>query len=150
MPDEIWKRKRRRKSKPEDQKVDVPEPMGEAAGEFSGWVNGKKASTREEMFARALRKKNIQFTFRKLIYTPYQIPGQNYEVDFILFEGQPQPIEIDDEWIHRTQQQQDEDALRDTILDDIMTRWGYAKIKRIKVNMEWTQEDFDNLVEEMY
>lgn len=148
MPDELWKRKKRRKQPDE---LTTPKPLeAEVEPELTGFVNQLEASSHEERFARALRAANIQFTFKKLIYTPFQIPGQNYEVDFIVFEGIPQPIEIDDEWIHRTQDEQSQDNLRDTLISDIIERMGYARVKRIKVDMNWDQEMFHNLVDTLF
>ena len=149
MSDELWKRKRRRKVQFVEEAIPKPEEEGEEE-DLTGYVNAKIASSHEERFARSLRKYNLLFTFRKLIYTPFQIPGQNYEIDFIVFEGKPQPIEIDDEWIHKSRDEQDQDALRDTLINDIIMKLGYQPIIRIKVDMTWTQEDFDELIKELF
>ena len=144
---EVWRRPRRKQVGFPVSETDPQEAPDEG---LTGWIGNKKASSREERFARSLRQADIPFQFRVLVYTPYQIPGQNYEIDFVVHYGLPEPIEIDDEWIHRTQDQQEQDNIRDGLIDDQTKYWGWQKIKRIKVDMEWTQTMFDELVETLF
>jgi len=92
-------------------------------------VQGKKASEEEAMIAEALREQGLSFRFRVLIPTPWSIPGQLNEIDFIV-EGR-YLIEFDGEFAHKTASQRAHDLLRDQLLNAYLRPQGYLPIRRI-------------------
>lgn len=111
---------------------------------LTGIVKGKKASAHEERFGRAFNKRGLRHRFRVLIDTPYQIPGQSYEIDYVVEEYGTHPIEIDDRWIHKSAAQKAKDKLRDAILSDQLKGW--EPIHRIPVDESWDQKKVDDYV----
>lgn len=139
--------------KPRKRKIDqglnrIQRPS--SAEELTGVILGKKASAPEERFARALYKKNLSFDFQVVVQTAYQIPGQLNTVDFVVFSGLPYPIEIDGDWVHKTSSKKEQDALRDAIINEKMVPRGWRPISRIPGHKVATQEDANNVVEEMF
>ena len=98
---------------------------------LSGYVKGKEASDLEERFARALYNKRKDFDFQRDFMTPHSIPGQEKEVDFVVYDGQPQPIEIDGMYAHKSGEQKANDVTRDAILNETLGGMGYLPIIRI-------------------
>ena len=144
---EVYKPKRRRKPEWDTPQADPVQPPEEV---LTGFVGNKEASSHEERFAKVLRLHDLRFQFKVVVFTPFQIPGQNYEIDFVVYDGLPMPIEIDDEWIHRTQDEQEQDKLRDQLLDEQTKYWGWQRITRIRVDMGWDTTMFNDLVERLF
>ena len=115
-----------------------------------GFVHGEPASTNEERFAKSLDQKKYDYVFQKWISTPFQIPGQDYEIDFVVYEMGIHPIEIDGSWVHKGAEAQEQDKVRDAILDDMLSKAGWQPIKRIKVDETWDQERYDELTGELF
>jgi len=137
------------KPPPRPKEVDLNRlrPVAEEEG-LTGYVHGKRASRGEELFARALDKQELDYVFSYLIYTPYQIPGQSNQIDFIVTVGERYPLEIDDEWIHKSAERRARDKMRDAILNEELEGW--QPIERIPWTTEYTQEDADRIVGELF
>ena len=118
--------------------------------ELTGFVRGQVASDNEERFARSLSQRRYDYDFQRWISTPFQIPGQDYEIDFVVYEMGIHPIEIDGSWVHKSAEAQEQDKVRDALLDDLLSKAGWQPIRRIKVDESWEQEDFDEVVEEIF
>jgi len=130
-------------------------PLNRIAGQspderLSGFVHGFEASTLEERFARALDNRELRFRFQQRIDTPYQIPGEENEIDFVVNEYGTHPIEVDGMWIHKSAAAKAKDKLRDAILDDILGKQGWLPIVRIPGNELETQERANEIVEGMF
>ena len=131
------------------------QPLNRIAGQsvderLSGFVHGFEASTLEERFARALDRRGLRFIFQQRIDTPYQIPGQENEIDFVVQEYGTHPIEVDGNWIHKGAAQKAKDELRDAILDDILGKQGWLPIVRVPGNELETQERANEIVEAIF
>ena len=63
--------------------------------------------------------------------TTHSIPGQEKEVDFVVYDGQPQPIEIDGTYAHKSGEQKANDSVRDAILNETLSGYGFLPIIRI-------------------
>lgn len=130
-------------------------PLNRIAGQspderLSGFVHGFEASTLEERFARALDNRGLRFRFQQRIDTPYQIPGQQNEIDFVVNEYGTHPIEVDGMWIHKSAAAKAKDKLRDAILDDILGKQGWHPIVRVPGNELETQERAQEVVEALF
>jgi len=117
---------------------------------LSGFVHGQEASTLEERFARALDSRGLRFVFQRRIDTPFQIPGQENEIDFIVEEYGTHPIEVDGMWIHKSAAAKAKDKLRDAILDDVLGKQGWHPIVRIPGNELEDQTQANNVVEALF
>jgi len=127
-------------------------PLNRLAGvsndeRLTGYVKGKEASDLEERFARALANTGKDFDFQQEFMTPHSIPGQEKEVDFVVYDGQPQPIEIDGTYAHKSGEQKANDVVRDAILNDELGKRGYLPIIRIPGTELGTQENTTAIVE---
>jgi len=139
------------KTKPRPTAWPVNRIRGKSEDErLEGFVRGKEASDREERFARALDKHGMRYGFQEIINTPYQIPGQKNEIDFIVDEFGTHPIEIDGTWVHKSASQKSADALRDAIIDDITSKWGWERIVRVPGADLESQEQANKVVEEIF
>jgi len=136
-------------AKPPKQPIDRLRDVKEKVA-LTGFVRGQPASSNEEKFAKSLDKKKYDYEFQKWISTPFQIPGQDYEIDFVVYEMGIHPIEIDGSWVHKGADAQEHDKVRDALLDDMLGKAGYQKIRRVKVDQTWDQERFDELTEEIF
>ena len=130
----------------------INEPIDEG---LTGYVNGRRAYSTEERFARALAKSDRieKWWFDVLVHTPYQIPGQENQVDFFVWSGGIlHPIEIDGEFSHKTSEQKAHDIERDAILNPIIQQRnpGALPIERIPGDYLETQIDADRLVREIF
>lgn len=123
------------------------EPEGEG---LRGIVLNQKASALEERFARALRKIGLEFYFQVVVQTPFQIPGQLNTVDFLIVSGIAYPIEIDGDWVHKTEGQKKRDMLRDAVIDAKMAKQGWQPIRRVRGHDLQTQDDADRVVRELF
>ena len=129
-------------------------PLNRLAGvsndeRLTGYVLGKEASDLEERFARALRNTRKDFDFQQEFMTPHSIPGQEKEVDFVVYDGQPQPIEIDGTYAHKSGEQRANDVVRDAILNEELSKYGYLPIIRIPGTELETQEATTAIVEKI-
>ena len=131
-----------------------PSSTSETEG-FTGFVKGKKASDLEERYARALdsNPRVTGYRFNELINTPFQIPGQLNQIDFIVYSGPfVQPVEIDGEFSHKTQEDKAHDLIRDQqLMPYIKAIWpGAREIVRIPDTKLLTQDQADTLVRRMF
>ncbi len=121
---------------------------------LTGIVKGRKASSLEERFARALRKAPHvdDWWFDVFVETQFQIPGQFNRVDFFVWiGGVMHPIEIDGGWVHKSAEQKNHDLERDAVLD-VVLKQRYSPvvpIERIPGYKCETQESADQIVREM-
>ena len=128
-------------------------PLNRLAGHsdeevLSGYVKGREASDIEERFAKALDDADKDYDFQVEFMTPFSIPGQEKEVDFVIYDGQPQPVEIDGVYAHKSGEQKANDVARDAILNEQLGQQGYLPIIRIPGYVLETPEAADKLVEE--
>lgn len=136
------------KLKPRPPKMPLNRMAGASDSEvLSGYVKGKEASDLEERFARALYNKGMDFDFQRDFMTPHSIPGQEKEVDFVVYSGQPQPVEIDGTYAHKSGEQKANDVTRDAILNETLGGHGYLPIIRVPGSDLETQEDTLAVVE---
>jgi len=84
---------------------------------YTGYVQGKKASTPEEMLARILDKYNKEYAFRykiPAVVGVYGLRGEK-EVDFVISDGVIKPVQIGDmTFVHQSPKQKEEDAESDS------------------------------------
>ena len=136
------------KLKPRPPKMPLNRMAGYSEDErLTGYVKGKEASDLEERFARALYNKRKDFDFQRDFMTPHSIPGQEKEVDFVVYDGQPQPIEIDGMYAHKSGEQKANDVTRDAILNETLGGMGYLPIIRVPGFELETQEETLAMVE---
>jgi len=129
-------------------------PLNRMAGHsedelLTGYIKGKQASDLEERFARALYNTGKDFDFQQEFMTPHSIPGQEKEVDFVVYDGQPQPIEIDGMYAHKSAEQKANDVVRDAILNETLGMRGYLPIIRISGTELETPEETLAVVEKI-
>lgn len=117
---------------------------------LTGYVNGEKASDLEERFARALRLQNIEFSFQVDIQTSVSIPGEDKSVDFLVFRGLTYPVEIDGEIGHKTEAQKAEDAIKETLLNEIFGYQGVQPLMRVAWYDLENQDMADQIVKELF
>ena len=121
---------------------------------LTGYVRGRKASTLEERFARALDKAGQidEYWFDVLVRTPFSLPGQENRVDFFVWIGEVlHPIEIDGGFVHKSAEAKNDDLARDGILNPIIAKeWPPAlPIERIPGFYAEEQHVIDRIVREM-
>jgi len=131
------------------------QPLNRIAGQapderLSGFVHGMEASTLEERFARALDRRGVRYVFQFRVNTPFQIPEQRNEIDFVVEEFGTHPIEVDGMWVHKTAAAKAKDKLRDAILDDILSKEGWHPIVRVPGNELENQERANEVVEALF
>lgn len=93
-------------------------------------VQGKRASELEKIFSIALAKIGIEYLFNWRVYSPFQLPGQENLIDFMLVNTM-QPIETDGEIAHKGAEQRQSDKARDQMVDEILRPQGYMPIIRV-------------------
>ena len=136
------------KLKPRPPKMPLNRMAGASEDErLTGYIKGKEASDLEERFARALYATRKDFDFQRDFMTPHSIPGQEKEVDFVVYDGQPQPIEIDGTYAHKSGEQKANDVTRDAILNETLGGYGFLPIIRIPGEELETQADTLAIVE---
>lgn len=123
-------------------------PDAKIEEDLTGIVKGKEASAYEERFSKSFNRRNLTYRFRYRVETPYQIPGQEYEIDYVIDEWGTHPIEIDDRWVHKSATQKAKDKLRDQILSNILKEW--KPIRRIPVDKSWDQKKVDEFVDTLF
>jgi hypothetical protein len=139
------------KLKPRPPKQPLNRIAGQSVDErLSGFVHGQEASTLEERFARALDNRGFRYVFQFRVDTPYQIPGQENEIDFVVEEYGTHPIEVDGNWVHKSAAAKAKDKLRDAILDDELGKQGWHPIVRVPGNDLEDQERANEVVEALF
>ena len=137
-------------TRPRIQRIDAPAlPQTPAEGEgLTGFVQDKEASDLEERFSRALYAYNIDFAFQVLVDTAYTLPHQEKQVDFMVYAGQPQPWEVDGQWIHKSAEQKQYDRDRDAQIDEALRGQGYLPVARVTEEYLGTQDGANQFVAE--
>ena len=134
-----------------------PEPF-EFSDTLLGSVHGRRASDIEERYARALDKlvkaKAIDhYEFSVLVSTPFQLPWQENEIDFFVWQGGVlYPVEVDGAFTHKTAEQHAQDRMRDAVLNDILRRrYPLGRvIERIPGRYLEDQESADTFAREQF
>ena len=114
---------------------------------LTGLVQNMDASDIEERFARALRKRDIRFTFQPSYFQGRNVPGE-IRLDFMVDAGWPLPVMVDGEYAHKSAEAQAEDRIKDALLDDHLRGTGALPVIRITGDLLQTQEDADRVVNE--
>lgn len=108
---------------------------------LSGYVHGVRASALEERSAISLRKLGLEFIFQFEVVTAFSLPEQERKVDFIVHDGLSYAYEIDEiEFIHRGAESQQEDLLRDALVNEKLQKLGIQPIVHIESTKLETQE----------
>jgi hypothetical protein len=118
---------------------------------LSGEINGQAASDIEERFYRALRKDpRIDATeFRVPVLHGKGRPGQ-LEVDFMVYSAsEVYAFQVDGEYAHKTATQKQEDAIKDALIDEYLSKNGAKPIVRIDGSKLETQEETDKIVKDL-
>ena len=149
-----YKYRKQGRKRPETRRPDARARAG-AEEQLTGQVHGKKASDLEERFANALDAYPVvsYYKYNVLIDTPFQIPGQLNEIDFMVWVGRwVYPIEIDGEMAHKTAEQKAHDMIRDQQLDPVIKKiWpGARNIKRIPGAKVQTRDDANLIVRSLF
>ena len=129
------------------------QPLNRLAGtsndeRLTGFVKGKEASDLEERFARALDAEGKEYQFEVEVTPPTSIPGQENQIDFLVEEIYP--VEIDGGIAHKGAAQKANDLLRDAILNDYLSGFGWFPIERIPGHKLETQEATATIVKELF
>lgn len=135
----------------EKQPTGTPIVDRSSAEQFTGQINGLKASDIEERFDRALRKNPniINYEFRAATVAGRNLPGE-VEVDFMVDTGTlKQPVQIDGEFAHKTQQQKESDAMKDAILNDFMQGYAFPVVRIPYLELS-TQDAANRVVKELF
>jgi hypothetical protein len=102
-----------------------------------GTIQGKKASAPEMVAATILEKYDKKYAFRyqiPVVEGIYGLRGQK-EVDFMVFDGDLQPIQVDDTtFIHHTPQQIADDNESDIMVNKFSKEYGGRMVIRIDAN----------------
>ncbi len=115
---------------------------------LTGYVQGLEASDLEERFARALDKFGIGYDFEFLVETAFTLPHELKQVDFMTYAGQPRPVEVDGEWVHKSAEQREYDRERDAQIFQALSPRGYLPVLRIPGENLLTQDFADTIVQE--
>ena len=116
---------------------------------LTGYVNGKAASDLEERWAGAERRAGREFIFLYIVDTPFQLPGEGNQIDFMDTTNVWQPIEIDGNFAHKSAQQRAEDDARDAILNQALAEDGILPIARVPGDDIPTPEEADRVLREI-
>jgi hypothetical protein len=120
---------------------------------LSGFIMGQRADSAYEERAYKSMKKNRNVT--NIEYQPSYIAGRNMpgeiRLDFsaIAF-GLLWPIQIDGTWTHKSAEQQEEDRVKDAILNNRLMGTGAQLVTRVPDYELKTQELSDRYFEEMF
>jgi len=117
---------------------------------LTGFVHGVEASDLEERYARALEGFGKEFQFQYEVYTAYTLPGEQKKVDFLVNDGQYYPEEVDAAFTHKTAEQQSYDRIRDAVIDEHLSKYGFQPIKRVDGDRLQTQEATNTVVSELH
>lgn len=131
-------------------RIEVPAypPTAKETEGLTGYVHGLEASELEERFAKSLTRHGLTFQFQYEVLTMAGIPGEENVVDFVVETGQPYPVEIDGNWIHKSAAQREKDRLRDAQVNEVLQNWGFLPILRIPGDQIADPEHTDAIVEE--
>ncbi len=129
------------------------QPLNRLAGasneeRLTGFVQGKEASDLEERFANALSAACIDYRFEVEIQGPVGIPGEENQIDFLVEDIYP--VEVDGSFVHKSASQKAHDQLRDAILNDFLSDYGWYPIERISGERLETQEAANQVAEELF
>jgi hypothetical protein len=119
---------------------------------LTGSINGEDASDLEERFAIAMNNnKNIDtFEYQPSFIAFKNMPGE-IRPDFIVESGGMLfPIFVDGEWIHQSAEQQGQDRINDTILDERLSGSGAWPSRHISGKDLQTPEDAAKTVKEIF
>ena len=132
---------------------DRPWPVPE---EFlTGYVHGKRASALEERFAMALDFFGLTFIFQFEVESAYSLPGEGKRIDFLVFDGGfGIPIEIGASFIHDSPSEKEEERLRQSIINPILSLMGIHPLGdllfEVPYDRPWSFEDGKTLVSELF
>lgn len=115
---------------------------------LTGLVQGKDASDLEERMARALDKYGISYRYEYLVETAFTLPNELKQVDFMTYAGQPMPVEVDGEWVHKSAEQREYDRERDAQINEALAPYGYLPVLRVPGENLGTQDFADTVVGE--
>ena len=116
---------------------------------LTGFVQGKQASDLEERFARALAKFGYQFVYSYFVPLPYEVAGEENQIDFIVFDGGiPYAVEVGAAFFHADSSQRMEEMVRDQILNDVLRTQGIQPIVRLPWNEPSTMEKANEMVKD--
>jgi hypothetical protein len=108
---------------------------------LSGYVHGLRASDLEERSAISLGKLGLEFNFQWEVRTAFSLPDEERKVDFIVHDGLLYAYEIDEvEFIHRGAEAQQEDLVRDSLINERLQKIGIQPIVHIPSTQLDTQE----------
>ncbi len=134
-----------------------PSPLDDLDLNLTGQVRGKKASDLEEIFARALDKSpKVVWWKRELLYGA---PARNMTgaktLDYLVYTGVLYPIQIDEEWIHKSAATKASDLFSDAFIFQKLISRGARQVRRIKGSelregRKASQEKADKLVREIF
>jgi hypothetical protein len=110
------------------------------------YVHGKKATDLEYFFATALDKFEHDYIFIYYFSTPFTVPGQEKQIDFMVDDDYP--YEIDGGYAHKSAQQKAEDLVRDQVMNEFLRKIGKKDITRVKETLVDTQEKANAFVEQ--
>ena len=114
---------------------------------LTGYVQNQEASDIEERFARALRKKEIRFTFQPSYFQNRNVPGE-IRLDYMVDAGYLQPCQIDGSYAHKSAEARAEDQIKDALLDEFLQGTGALPVIRIDGDMLQDQPSADRVVDE--
>ena len=116
-----------------------------------GFVHGKKASALEERFARALDESRLQFIFQYPVYSAYSIPGEERQIDFMVFDGPVLiPVEPKGGFIHQSPSRRAEDARRTQVLNEALRRIGIRDIIELKSDEPRDMDSARQIVRDLF
>jgi hypothetical protein len=135
--------------RPPQQPLNRLEVSGEGE-RLTGFVHGKEASDLEERFANALDKLHYSYMFEYEVLSNIGVPGEENQIDFIVFHEGTWPIEVDGMWVHHSSAQKAKDKLRDALLDEALSKDGWEQIRRVPGSDLESQDDADTVVREIF
>ncbi len=134
-----------------------PKPERDPGEELTGRLRGKKASDLEEVFGRALNQSEriLWWQYQNVYGAPARNMSGAKTLDFLVFTGVLHPVQIDDEWIHKSASTQANDRASDILINAKLSTRGARPVKRIKGNLlrvgrKANQEKANRLVEELF
>lgn len=96
------------------------------------YIQGQPASELEANYAEGLRRNGKEFTFQYEVETAVTVPGEEKNVDFIVWDGIGYPREIDGNFVHKSAEQREYDRVRDSLIDEALQRQGgFGLLRRI-------------------
>ena len=143
--------------RPRRRVIGRPAPIIEDEDPLTGKIRGRGASDLEEIYSRALTKsEKVQWWKHNILFgAPARNVAGAKTLDFLVFTGVLHPVQIDDEWVHKSASTKAKDARSDQFIFMQLRGKGAKLVKRIKGNelrqgQKANQEKADRLVEEMF